>query len=148
MTSAARPAPMHSEKKRLSLPFSFLMFAWMVLIKIPRLMFVALVLVWINRKEHQNIKETDGQTNYRKSCTAGFRLIGVVFFDGAINVSVFISDFNGKFCSVHSFTHRENQIASDHAFDLRIGKRVFIPAIPVSVFKTNFYFYYAAPRLL
>ena len=105
-------------------------------------MFVALV--WINRKEHQNIKETDGQTNYRKSCTAGFRLIGVVFFDGAINVSVFISDFNGKFCSVHSFAYRENQIASDHAFNLRVGKRVFTPAIPVSVFKTNFYFYYAA----
>ena len=107
-------------------------------------MFVGLVLIWKNRKEDQNIKETDGQTNCRKSCTAGFRLIGVVFSDGAINISVFISDFNGKFGAVHSFAHRENQIASDHAFDLRIGKRVFIPAIPVSVFKTNFYFYYAA----
>ena len=103
-------------------------------------MFVALVLVWINRKEHQNIKETDGQTNYRKSCTAGFRLIGVVFFQSAVNVSVFMTDFNGKFCSVHSFAHRENQIASDHAFYLRIGKRVFTPAMPASVFKMHFYF--------
>jgi len=76
------------------------------------------VLIWENHNEKQNIEEAAAHRSHLQSRAALFRLIGVVFLQRAINVSVFMADFNGEFGSVHSFAHCKNQIASNHAFDL------------------------------